>query len=313
MHGWQFSEVNKPLTFVELPDPAPAAGEIVLDTRVAGFCHTDVGYQNGTLTHVLGHTPIILGHEIAGVVSAVGEDVTNISVGDHVAIRGGVETPGTRTNGGFATKVLSPAEFAVKIPEGVSFESAAIATDAGMTSYHAVAVVGQVKAGMKVGIVGLGGLGYFGAQIAAGLGAKVYAADPNEAARATAKEFGFEKYVSEVKEFAGEDLDVIVDFAGFGTTTAGAIDVVKPGGRVVQIGLGLPEATINIPTLVINQVHLIGSLGGTVEDVEAVLKLIAEGKIKPLVTTIPFDQVPEGLKRLERGEVRGRLVTHVGG
>ncbi|MCU1526566.1 MAG: alcohol dehydrogenase [Frondihabitans sp.] len=309
MKAWQLTTINQPLELVELPDPVPAAGEIVVDPVVTGLCHSDVAYQDGTLGPL--PLPLVLGHEIAGVVSAVGDDVTKFAIGDRVAIRAGAETPGTSMDGGFADKVLTPVEFVTRIPEGVSFEFAAVGTDAGLTSYHAVRVVGEVTAGMKVGIIGLGGLGYFGAQEAAGLGARVYAAEPNEAAQAAAAEFGYERISADITDFVGEDLDVIVDFAGFGTTTAGALAAVKPGGRVVQVGLGRVESLIRTDLLVQKQIHLVGSVAGTIEDLDEVLSMIGEGKLKPLISTIGFDDVPEGLARLARGEVRGRLVAQV--
>lgn len=309
MKGWQLNEFNAPLELVELPDPVPAAGQIVVDPVVTGICHTDIGYHSGTLSRALGQKPIILGHEIAGVVSAVGPNVTKFAVGDRVAIRSGSDAPGSAMHGGFATKVLTPVEFVAKIPDGVEFGHAAVATDAGLTAYHAVQVVGRVAAGMKVGIIGLGGLGYFGAQIAAAAGAQVFAAERNPDARAAVEEFGYARIVSDITELADEQLDVIVDFAGFETTTAGAIEVIKPGGRVVQVGVGRAETTIPTLILVMKQVELVGSLAGTVEDLEVVLDLLAKGKLKPLVTTIGFNEVPEGLERLDRGEVRGRLAV----
>lgn len=309
MIGWQLTGAHAPLKLVELPDPQPGPGEIVVDPHATGLCHSDIGYQDGTLTGALGYLPIILGHEIAGTVSAIGAGVDGFRIGDRVAIKAGIETPGTRCNGGFATKVVSSAKFVVKIPDGLSFESAAVATDAGMTSYHAVIIVGQVGPGSRVGVVGLGGVGLFGAQIAAAVGATVYTAEPNGEARAAAAQFEFARYAADVSELAGLELDVVVDFAGFGTTTAEAIKAVKSGGRVVQVGLGRSEATISITTLVINQVELVGSLGGTTEDLDAVMKLLSAGKIKPMISTMKFNEVPDGFQRLERGEVRGRLVA----
>ncbi|HCE5828584.1 TPA: zinc-binding dehydrogenase [Pseudomonas aeruginosa] len=311
MKGWQLTEFNEPLQLVELPDPTPRVGQIVVNPVVTGICHTDIGYHSGTLARALGQKPIILGHEIAGVVSAIGEGVTQFAVGDRVAIRSGSDAPGSAMHGGFANKVLTPVEFVARIPEGVPFEHAAVATDAGLTAYHAVQVAGRVSAGMKVGIIGLGGLGYFGAQIAAAAGAQVYAAERNAEARASVSEFGYARIVSDVVELAGEELDVIVDFAGFETTTSGAIEAVRKGGRVVQVGVGRAETTIPTLILVMKEVELVGSLAGTVEDLEVVLALLAEGKLKPLVSTIGFNEVPEGLARLDRGEVRGRLAVRI--
>lgn len=270
-----------------------------------------MGYLDGTLTHILAKRPIILGHEIAGEITELGEGVTGFAVGDRVAVRGGVETPGTAMDGGYATRVAVPQELLVPIPDNVNFEHAAIATDAAITSYHAVRVRGGVGAGTRVGIVGLGGLGLLGAQAALAAGAEVFAAEINPEAFAAAEESGVTKIFRDVTELAQFDLDVIVDFAGFGSTPAGAIAAVVPGGKVVQVGLGVASAEVPLANLVVKEVELLGSLGGTKEDLTAVLDLISEEKIRPLTNTIDFEEISTGLRRLEEGTVRGRLVARV--
>jgi len=311
MRGWQFTEIHKPLTLVELPDPVPGPGEIALEVKAAGLCHSDVGYIEGVTTSSLGMIPIILGHEVAGIVTALGDGVTDFQVGDRVAVRAGLDSPGVASNGGYANMTVANTKIVAKIPEGVPFEYAAAATDAGMTSYHAVSVAGQVKAGDRVGIVGLGGLGYLGAQVALALGAKVYGVDPKPESRAAVELLKVERCVADVNELADEQLDVVIDFAGFGTTTAGAIEVVKTGGRVVQIGLGKAESTINTFNFVVKQLTMIGSVGGTREDLEEALKLIAAKKIVPLITMIGFDEIQDGIDKLTAGKVKGRLVAEV--
>jgi propanol-preferring alcohol dehydrogenase len=159
MKAWQFVEAGKPLTLNEVPEPVAGAGEVVVEVKAAGICHSDTGYIDGTLTPVLAFHPITLGHEIAGTISAIGDGVTTFSTGDRVVIPAKVEGAGTSLNGGFASHVASPAEFVIPLPDGIDWDQAAAATDAGMTSYHAVVVQGGVTAGTKVGIIGLGGWG----------------------------------------------------------------------------------------------------------------------------------------------------------
>ena len=100
-----------------------------------------------------------------------------------------------------------------------------------------------------------------------------------------------------------------IDFAGFGTTTAGAIETVKDRGRVVQVGLARETGTINLNRLTLSSLELVGSQAGTKEDCAAVLELIAAGKLTSRITTIGFDEIGEGIRKLERGEVVGRLVA----
>lgn len=251
-----FQDLGSPLEFVDLPDPTPAPGEVAVDLKVAGLCHSDVGITDGTLTEVLRFTPIIRGHEAAGIVSAVGEGVTDTAIGDRVAISAmgdgqsgviGQKTSGIGRHGAHAQKTIAPASELIPIPDEVPFVQAAAATDAGRASYHAVFVRGVLRPGMRVGIIGLGGLGMTGARMAVLGGAEVYAAEIDTEAHAAGLERGVKQVVDNVTELApfDLDLDLIVDIAGFGTTTAGAIEAVRHGGRIVQVGVGRQEATIN--------------------------------------------------------------------
>jgi len=309
MKAWQFVAENQPLTLNDVPEPTAGPDDVVIDVKAAGICHSDAGYLNGTLTPVLAFHPITLGHEIAGIISAVGENVSTLTVGDRVVVPAKVEGAGTSLNGGFAAKVASPATYVIPLPDGVDWDQAAAATDAGMTSYHAAITRGGVTVGTKVGIIGFGGLGSLGAQAALAVGAEVYVAETNEAVHEFARELGVADVATDIADFTDTGLDVIIDYAGFGTTTAAAILAVKPGGRVVQVGLGVAEGSIPLLQLVLKPVDLLGSVAGSNDDCAAVLALVAEGKLSSRVTHVTFDEIKDGVERLERGEVVGRLVA----
>ncbi|UIX29322.1 zinc-binding dehydrogenase [Streptomyces sp. GQFP] len=313
MKAWQFTNTHEPLVLNEVPEPTAGPDDVVIDIKAAGLCHSDVGLleDEGWLP-MLGPRPLTPGHEIAGVISAVGEDVEGWKVGDRVGVcpsEEGATSPGYTHDGGYSFKCAASAKSLVAVPESLSFEQAAAGTDAGMTSYHAVVTAGGVKEGDRVGIIGLGGLGQIGARIAVLRGCEVHVAEPNKQVWPLGEEIGVTRIVSDVTEFAGENLDVIIDFAGFGTTTAGAIEAVRPGGTVVQVGLGRMEATINTTALVTRRITLIGSLGGSVEDIKGVYDMLASGELNPTLTSITFNEIPEGLDRLSKGDVVGRLVA----
>ncbi|MCD2100319.1 zinc-binding dehydrogenase [Rhodococcus rhodochrous] len=312
MRAWQMVAVGEPLKLVELMEPEPGPGQVLVDVKAAGLCHSDVGFVDGHMAWMLEKMPIVLGHEVAGVISAVGPDVEEFSIGDRVGIAGdGLDAPGIVLDGGFAEKCIGKVEQLVPIPSGVSFAQAAAGTDAGMTSYHAVKVVGGVRAGTRVGIIGLGGLGLTGAKVAVGLDAEVYAAEVNESVHPLARAAGVREVVTDAKELAAFELDVIVDFAGAGVTTAAAVEAINPRGRIVQVGMARDEMTLPTQTLVSKQITLIGSLGGKKEDTAAVYQLMAEDKLEILATSIAFENISDGIEQLRRGEVRGRLVaTH---
>lgn len=314
MKAWQFTNTHEPLVLADVEEPRPGPGEVLIDIKSAGICHSDVGLlDDETWLQTLAKRPITIGHEVAGVVGALGPGVTGWKVGDRVGICPTTEAgaPGYARDGGFSYKTVTPVVSLVRIPDNVSFDLGAVGTDAGMTSHHAVIANGQVKAGSKIGIIGFGGLGQIGSRVAVLAGADVYVAEVNERVWQNALDAGVKSVKKNIKEFEGVNFDVIVDFAGFGTTTAEAIETVGIGGRVVQVGMGRLEATISTASLILRKVTLIGSQGGTKEDVEGVYGYFATGKLTPTLSETTFDEIPGGIDRLKRGEVVGRLVAKI--
>lgn len=313
MKGWQFVGTNKPLELVEKADPKAEPGKVVIDVKAAGLCHSDVGVlRDPGWIALMGELPVIMGHEVAGVISEVPSDVTNFKPGDKVAVcpTGPSQlAPGYAYDGGFGTKVLAPASDLVRIPEGVSFAQAAAGTDAGMTSYHATFVKGQVKEGTKVGMIGIGGLGQIALAAAVAKGAEVYAVDNNPKAAELAKKLGAKGVYENIPDLAQVSPEVIIDFAGFDTTTYEALEALAFKGRVVRVGMGTLEANFNVTTLITKQAEIVGSNGGTAEDIANVYFLISQGSVNPVLTEITFDDIPDGLQRLEDRKVTGRLVA----
>lgn len=310
MQAWQFIGDGQPLTLNEVPEPVVGPGEIGIDVLAVGLCHSDVGYLDGAVpSKYLGELPRTLGHEVSGRITELGDGVEGLEVGDIVALVMNFDGPGVARDGGYAPKGVYPAEQAVKVPAGVSPAAAAAATDAGRTAVHNVKNVAGVTEGTKLGIVGLGGVGLIGLQTGLALGAEVYAAEPKEDARAKALEIGAKATVSDASELAQFELDVIVDFAGYGTTTSGALQAVKTGGTVVQVGLGKDEATINTVDLVLRGLTLKADDSSTREQLTETLELIAQGAIDPVTTETTFEDIRDGLDRVRRGEVLGRLVA----
>ena len=257
--------------------------------------------------------PCIFGHECSGVISEIGEGVEKFKLGDRVGVCPIDPTTGKAIgyayDVGYATKCLVPAASLVKLPDKVSFVQGAAATDAGMTSYHALFKEGQAKEGMKVGIIGIGGLGQFAAQMAIIAGCEVYAVDTNCEARDLAKNIGCKAVYDEVMKLKDIEPELIVDYAGFGKTTSDAIECVKLKGTVVIVGMGILSATINTGTMILHQVTVKGSNGGTPEDIAGVYKYFETGELKPQLTEIPFEEIDKGLEKLKEGKVKGRLVA----
>ena len=314
MKAWQFVGTNKPLELNEVPEPTARPGTVVVDVKAAGVCHSDVS----TLTDpgwmpMYPVLPRTLGHENAGVISEVGEGMEHWKVGDRVGLSpmmsDGQALGYYDWDGGFAPKLLATDDNLVKLPDEVPFDLGAMATDAGLTSYHAIMAVGGAKAGMKVGVIGLGGLGYIGARAAVLAGAEVYGVDVNPATRELADEIGLAGVAESINDFKELGLNLIVDYAGFGATTSDSLNVLAEFGKLVVVGMGKLESTISTYPLIINQLTIQGSKSGTKEDLAGIYELMRSGQMNPPMNLITHAEIPEAIEKLHKGGVIGRFIA----
>lgn len=318
MKGWLFTKTHDPLVLIEKPDPVAGPKQVVVDIKASGLCHSDVSaMEHESWMALVRGAPLILGHECAGVVESVGEEVTSVKPGDRVGVylysnRAASEAIGYTRDGGYATKVLIEEAQCVPMPDEVSFEVGAAATDAGQTSYHAIFTVGGAKPGMKVGIIGIGGLGQFALGMALARGVDCYAVDVSEEARNLAKEMGCQHVYENVLDLKEVAPELIVDYAGFDTTTNDAVKSVAFGGTVVLVGMARDTVHLDATAfdgLILKEVNLRGSVGGFASDIAGVYEIAKTGHFNPQLSTIPFEEIDKGLERLKRGEVKGRLIA----
>lgn len=312
MKGWEFNGTHIPLKIVEKPDPQVKPGYVVLKTKAGGLCHSDVSALEHESWMPSFNIPVIMGHEVCGEIVEIGEGVEGYEIGDIVSVcplhANDGTTPGYTRDGGYGTMTTAPVEQLVKVPEGVTYAQAAAATDAGATAYHAVVTVGQIQPGMKVGIIGVGGLGQIGVRVAVIKGCEVYVATRKPEAQQMALELGAKEVAPSILDYADKGLDVIIDFAGGGATTEDAISVVAPHGRVVLVGMAKDFANINTMSVIMKEVTVVGSQGSFPSELKGVMELMATGELDPILNTISFDQIGEGIDLLTEGKVKGRLV-----
>ncbi|MER7930267.1 zinc-binding dehydrogenase [Streptomyces sp. NPDC096057] len=315
MKAFRYVSQDEPLRLEDVPDPVPEPGWVVVDVEAAGLCHSDVHVLDGTIEPSR-RPPFTLGHEVAGRVSALGEGVEGYAVGDRVAVaiiahpevRADL-APGIGVDGGYAERLAVHASTLVPVPDGLSILHAAVATDSVVTAYHAVRTEARARPGDVIAVIGLGGLGLNGVRTAALAGATVHGVDINPDTFDAAHAAGASECFTDIGALAAHRPDAVVDFAGVGSTTADAIDVVRRQGRVVLVGLGTRTTSFANGALVRKSVELRGSYGASKDELRQVLDFIARGRIEPAVEEIPFADLNEGLDRIRRGDVRGRLVV----
>ncbi|KAL5585823.1 hypothetical protein FOVSG1_013515 [Fusarium oxysporum f. sp. vasinfectum] len=316
MKAFQYENSTAGLQLKDVPVPEPGPNHVQLQVKAAGMCHSDCHFLKGMGDAWLGKRPITLGHEVAGVITKVGEGITEFRQGDRIAVfhvchpveeRDWSLVIGLSFDGGYAEYAVAPLSRIIRIPDDVSFAQAAVATDALATSYHAVVVEAGAKDGMTVGVVGLGGLGMSGLAFGALKGATMYGIDILEVKFDEARHLGAHGCFKSLTDAKDVPFDVIVDFAGTESTTQAAVSAVKEAGKVVVVGLAAQMISVPTELLIFRTVTLVGSLGASFEDYAEVLKLLQAGYIKPLLVEVSFDDIPSSIDALAKGGVNGRL------
>lgn len=318
MKAVRFMGVNQPLQMQEVPLPEIGERDILVQVRAAGVCHSDAHYRAGVSP--VRPVPLTLGHEVAGVIEKIGAQVTNVKVGDRVALHYNLSCGdcyyctsgndqfcekgvmiGHYTNGGYAEYIAVPARNAIPLPEEIPFEEGATLMCASATAFHALRK-SRIKGGETAAIFGAGGLGQSAIQLAKAFGTvEVYAVDINEAKLDLAKRFGAipihakqTDAVAEIKRLThNKGVDVAIEMIGLPKTQKQALQAVGIMGRVVMVGLSKQPLEIQTYTeLLGGEVELIGSNDHHLQELPLLVDL-ARRKIldtSHIVTrTIPLD------------------------
>jgi threonine dehydrogenase-like Zn-dependent dehydrogenase len=327
------------LTVREWPKPEPQEGEVRVALTKVGICGSDTHFVIDHSAHTA-FVPIVLGHEPCGYVDALGPDTDAPPPGTRVAIvplltcgvcdrcTGGRSVLckqrlciGADCHGAWADFVTVPAAAVIAVPDGLSDELVAVATDSVATAYHAVASQGRVTRGSRVAVWGTGGLGLSAVGIAAALGAsEVIAVDPRDEARSWALESGAtaaytpQDAIGEITAIGG--VDTALEFVGRGASVEGAVRSLDDGGRAVIVGVGHePAAAGRIMTFVLREREMVGSYGADRSEVEAVIAMMADGSLvlpKVVGDVIPIRDIVSGVERVSRGDTGGsRIVVDV--
>lgn len=316
---------HQPLSVEQVPIPEPGPGEVLIQVKASGLCLTDVHIQDGVLKTV--KPPYIPGHELAGVVVKLGPGVTGISVGQHMCgwidvvchecdmCRMGRENLclnrvriGFERNGSHAEYVAIPAENVMPIAESIPWPSAAVIPDAVACMYNAVKRQGQVKAGDRVLLAGMGALGIQGVQIAKHLGATVYASGRTPAKLELARKFGADGVINTREQSLEAEIarltdghlcDVVIDLIGTSSSIDEQLRCLRPGGKIVAAAYASETFTVNYQEVVLKEKEIIGMRGSTPQDLREVISLVEQGVIDPYVCKYwSLDEANEALDAL---------------
>lgn len=339
MRALVLSEFGGPLELREVPAPEIGPDDALVRVRNIGVCGTDLKIRAGRMG--LDVLPLIMGHEVAGEVAAVGDAVTDFAPGDRVAVafyvtcgrcrycREGRDTlcdavrqHGFSRDGGMAEYMTTPAVNLCRAPDNVPLERACILADAVATSYHAVVKRAQLRPGMTAALVGVGGVGLHALQMARLAGARTIAVDINDARLSLAGELGADELVDarrapfseQVRALTGgEGADVVLEFVSNADTLPQSYRSIRKAGRLVFVGYtpGLPIELMP-HELVRGEFEVYGSRATTKQELADTMALVAQGRITPIVDRVfPLAEVESAFDALRRGESLGRNVLAV--
>jgi propanol-preferring alcohol dehydrogenase len=327
-------ELKKPLAMEEVERPSPGETEVLIQVEASGVCHSDLHIIEGDWKQFGGITkiPLIPGHEIAGRVVEVGSAVRDLKVGDRVGVpwiywtcgecefcREGNENlcskqkiTGLTVDGGYAEYIKAPATHATRIPDSVSSTQAAPLLCAGVTVYRAIKQA-EVKAGQRLAVFGVGGLGHLAIQIGKHLGAEVTAVDLADDKLALAASLGATRTLNAtstnvVKELrrAGR-MHVALVTSGSKAAYDTAFPCVRPTGRLMVVGLP-PEISFPPIMMAAGEIRVQASAVGTRQDLVEVLDMAAAGKLHCQVAMRQLADANAVFAEMRAGKISGRVV-----
>ncbi len=334
MLGAQITAYRQPFRVGPCPLPSPGAGEVLLEVRASGLCSTDLHLRDGRQD--LGRLPRILGHESAGRIAALGEGVGGWQTGQRAlalidvtcgrcrhCLAGDtqrcprLQRLGFERDGGHAEWMVAPARNLIVLPDGLRDEDACILPDATGCMYHSLVSQGGVGPNQKVLILGAGGLGMHGIQIARLAGAEVIATSRREPRLREAARLGAiavnperESLAEVVRELtAGEGLDLVADCVGTQASVAQGFELLRPGGRLLVIAYQDREFAVPSLPLFAREKQIIGCRGTNHREMVEVVELVGRGRLASVIgATFPLAEFQRAVDALEQGSVVGRIV-----
>src|SRR5436305_540271 len=326
-------EFSAPLSVESVPRRPLQPGQVLVKVEASGLCHTDIHAAHGDWP-VKPSPPFIPGHEGVGIVTELGPDVSEVSLGERVAMPwlgyacgtcdhcvSGWETlcleqknMGYSFDGSFGEYAVAYARYVVKVPSGIDSFDAAPLTCAGVTTYKAVKVAGTRSSDL-VAVFGVGGLGHLAIQYAAIAGGRVIAVDLIDEKLELARELGAEFTINATKQDPVEEIqalggaDQAIALAVSPKAFEQAYGTLRRGGKLVFVALPADNhVTLPIFETVLNGITVVGSIVGTRADLREVFELHVAGKTKVIREIRPLCRVTESIADVEAARVAARIV-----
>ncbi len=325
----------QPFALKAVAIPSPGPGEVRIRVKACGVCRTELHLREGLLD--LGRRDFTVGHEIAGVIDAVGPGGDEgrigqkvvayyyVGCGDCAYCRTGDEhlcpqpkaQPGFTTDGGYAEEIVVPARNAVPAPDHVDLAAAAPMGCAGSTAVHA-GKLARMRPGEWVVIHGAGGVGLVLLQYARLAGARVIAVGLGAERMALARKLGAEAVIdagespdvaADVIALTGGGADVVFELVGTTATMKTAMNLLRRRGRMVMIGYTTQTYEAHPIELIVRELTVMGSVGSTLQDLHEIMDLLGRGLIRSTVDmTLPLERFAEALEAVDSGRLLGRVV-----
>jgi D-arabinose 1-dehydrogenase-like Zn-dependent alcohol dehydrogenase len=331
MRAVQVSKPKGPFEIVERDIPEPQAGWVRVKVHACGICHSDSLTKDGTWPGI--QYPRIPGHEVIGIIDAIGSGVAEWTIGQRVGVgwHGGhcghcdscrrgdffacqvsLLTTGISFDGGYAEYMVTPAKALALVPDDLSSVESAPLMCAGLTTFNALRNSGA-RSGDVVGVLGIGGLGHLGVQYAAKMGFKTVAIARGKDKEALAKKLGALHYIDSQAQNPAEELNklggakVIIATVTNGDAMAAVLGGLGPNGVLIVIGAAGP-IPVN-PILLINGKRSVkGWYSGTSIDSQDTLKFSASAGVQSMNEIYPLEKVNEAYERMMSGKARFRVV-----
>lgn len=311
--------------------------DVAIQIKYCGICHSDIH----TVRNEWGGAeyPIVPGHEITGMVTKVGSEVSNFKVGDRVGVGCFVDScrtcsscqeneeqyceegmigtynstgrDGQRTQGGYSSAIVVDQNYVLRIPDCLELDKAAPLLCAGITTYSPMQTFGLQK-GQKLGVMGLGGLGHMAVQIGVALGAQVTVFSSTPSKRESAMELGAHEYIttSDKAYFTqnSSSFDLIINTISAPIDQAIYLNLLRKDGTMAIVGLpDQPASFIPFP-LVLKRRRIAGSLIGGIKETQEMLDFCADHQIGAYIETIPLSEVNKAYERILKNDIQYRFV-----